>query len=56
MTAKVKAPPVCLVCGKPATETVDGQPSCSKHVELIYENQVEDQTAKELGYKVGSKR
>jgi hypothetical protein len=43
---KVKQPkvPVCTVCGKPATSTVDGEPSCDKHRALVYENQVEDYT------------
>lgn len=43
---KVKQPkvPVCTVCGKPATSTVDSEPSCDKHRALVYENQVEDYT------------
>jgi hypothetical protein len=36
--------PVCTACGEPATTTVDGEPSCDKHVALVYENQVEDYT------------
>jgi hypothetical protein len=39
--------PVCTVCGDPATTTVDGEPSCDKHVALVYENQVEDYTVDE---------
>jgi hypothetical protein len=35
---------VCTVCGEPATNKVDGEPSCDKHVALVYENQVEDYT------------
>lgn len=38
---------VCTVCGDPATTTVDGEPSCNKHVALVYENQVEDYTRDE---------
>ena len=34
----------CTVCGEPATTAVDGEPSCEKHVALVYENQVEDYT------------
>ena len=43
---------VCVICGKPATENVDGEPSCREHIELVYENQVEDEAAQDLGYKV----
>lgn len=32
----------CVVCRKPATRFVDGDPSCEAHAELVYENQVED--------------
>lgn len=32
----------CVICRKPATRTVDGEPSCQVHAELVYENQVED--------------
>lgn len=39
---------VCSMCGKPATESVDGEPSCTAHVEQIYEHQVEDYTRKHL--------
>lgn len=35
---------VCIICGKPGTELVDGEPSCQEHVELVYENQLEDYT------------
>lgn len=38
---------VCTVCGKSATTTVDGEPSCDKHRALVYENQVEDYTNKQ---------
>ena len=34
----------CRICGKPATRLVDGEPSCQKHAELVYEDQVEDYT------------
>jgi uncharacterized Fe-S cluster-containing MiaB family protein len=39
---------VCTLCGKPATQLVDGEPSCSDHIEQIYEHQVEDYTSKHL--------
>lgn len=35
---------VCVICGKPATTNVDGEPSCEEHIALVYENQVEDYT------------
>lgn len=35
---------VCIICGKPATQLVDGDPSCEEHIELVYENQSEDYT------------
>lgn len=34
----------CVICGKPATRMVDGEPSCETHAELVYEHQVEDYT------------
>jgi hypothetical protein len=34
----------CTICGKTSTSLVDGEPSCDDHVELVYENQVEDYT------------
>ncbi len=37
-------PLVCTICGKPATTSVDGEPSCDEHISLVYENQVEDYT------------
>jgi len=40
---KVKEPE-CVICGKPATTSVDGEPSCEEHIALVYENQVEDYT------------
>jgi hypothetical protein len=40
--------PVCSLCGRPATESVDGEPSCRDHVEQVYEHQVEDYTRKHL--------
>jgi len=36
------APKVCTLCGRPATQLVDGEPSCALHVEQVYEHQVED--------------
>jgi len=46
MESKKKAenPSTCVVCGKPATTVVDGQPSCEEHIELVYEDQVEAYT------------
>ena len=35
-------PQLCTLCGKPATQLVDGEPSCALHVEQVYEHQVED--------------
>jgi hypothetical protein len=39
---------LCTLCGKPATQLVDGEPSCARHVEQVYEHQVEDYTRKQL--------
>ena len=39
---------VCTLCGKPATQLVDGDPSCENHIEQVYEHQVEDYTSKHL--------
>ncbi len=39
---------VCSMCGNPATQLVDGEPSCAAHVGQIYEHQVEDYTGKHL--------
>lgn len=36
----------CVICSKPATTFVDGDPSCDGHVELVYEDQVEEYTKK----------
>lgn len=41
-------PLVCSLCGKPATQSVDGEPSCAAHIEQIYEHQVESYTRKHL--------
>ncbi len=38
----------CVICGKPATQSVDGDPSCDEHIELVYEDQVEQYTQKHL--------
>ena len=38
----------CPICGKPATQLVDGDPSCADHVEQVYEHQVEDYTKARL--------
>ncbi len=45
---KVQATSVCIVCGKPATRVVDGDPSCEEHAELVYEDQVESYTQQHL--------
>jgi hypothetical protein len=39
---------VCTMCGKPATQLVDGEPSCASHVEQVYAHQLEDYTCKHL--------
>ena len=39
---------VCTMCGRPATLSVDGDPSCADHVEQVYEHQVEDDASKHL--------
>jgi hypothetical protein len=33
---------VCTLCGRPAVQLVDGEPSYALHVEQVYEHQVED--------------
>lgn len=38
----------CLICGRPATCLVDGDPSCAGHIEQVYEHQVEDYTSRHL--------
>ena len=43
-----KAASVCIVCGKPATRDIDGDPSCNEHAELVYEDQVETYTQQHL--------
>lgn len=37
---------VCTMCGEPATQSVDGEPSCADHVEPVYEHQLEDYMSK----------
>ena len=39
---------VCPIFGKPAPQSVDGEPSCPAHVEQVYEHQVEDYTSRHL--------
>jgi hypothetical protein len=39
---------VCAMCGNPATCFVDGEPSCTGHIEQVYEHQVEDYTSRHL--------
>ena len=46
--AKAAAGLVCVICGKPATRVLDGDPSCEEHLELVYEDQVEKYTASHL--------
>jgi hypothetical protein len=36
----------CVICGKPTTRLVDGEPSCDYHANQVYEHQVEDYTQK----------
>lgn len=43
-----KSSSVCIVCGKPATRQVDGDPSCEEHAELVYEDQLEKYTQQHL--------
>jgi len=40
---------VCPICGKPATRSVDGEPSCPAPIEQVYEPPVEDYTSRHLG-------
>jgi hypothetical protein len=39
---------VCVVCGKPATRTLDGECTCDEHAELVYEDQVESYTQQHM--------
>jgi len=39
---------LCIICGKPATRVVDGDPSCDQHAELVYEDQLERYTQNHL--------
>jgi hypothetical protein len=45
---KLEKPLVCTICGMPATQLVDGEPSCADHIEQVYEHQVEDYTKAHL--------
>ena len=45
---KAKKVSICTVCQKPATRTVDGEPSCEQHAQLVYGNQLEDYTRNHL--------
>ncbi|HXY14747.1 MAG TPA: hypothetical protein VEI26_09640 [Terriglobales bacterium] len=47
--SEVKSPSVCIICGKPATRKVDGDPSCEEHVELVYQDQLEKYTQQHMG-------
>jgi hypothetical protein len=46
--SEVKTSSVCIICGKPATRVVDGDPSCDEHAELVYEDQLEKYTQQHL--------
>jgi hypothetical protein len=48
LTASREEGRICAVCGKPASQLVDGEPSCEDHLEQVYEHQVEDYTRKHL--------
>ena len=39
---------LCPICGKPATQSVDGEPCCTAHIEQVYEHQVEDYMRRHL--------
>ena len=39
---------VCSMCGNPATQLVDGEPSCAAHRAQIYQHQVEEYISKHL--------
>jgi hypothetical protein len=45
---EVKGSAACIICGKPATRMVDGDPSCEEHAELVYEDQLEKYTQRHL--------
>jgi len=45
---RVEKDALCIICGKPATQLVDGDPSCEEHIELVYENQLEDYTSNHM--------
>jgi hypothetical protein len=47
-TTKQDKASTCSICGKPATQSVDGEPSCADHIEQVYEHQVEDYTRARL--------
>jgi hypothetical protein len=47
-TTEQSNPSVCSICGKTATQWVDGEPSCKDHIEQVYEHQVEDYTSAHL--------
>jgi hypothetical protein len=38
----------CVMCSKPATRFVDGEPSCDYHVNQVYERQMEEYVSKHL--------
>ena len=47
-TTKQESAFECSICGKPANQLVDGEPSCGDHIEQVYEHQVEDYTRARL--------
>jgi len=38
----------CVICSKPTTRLVDGEPSCDYHANQVYEHQMEDYIRKHL--------
>lgn len=34
----------CVICNTPTSRLVDGELSCDRHANLVYENQLEDYT------------
>jgi hypothetical protein len=38
----------CVICSKPTTRLVDGEPSCDYHANQVYEHQMEEYIRKHL--------
>jgi len=38
----------CVICSKPTTRLVDGEPSCDYHANQVYERQMEEYIRKHL--------